>query len=84
MARKRKAVLEKEQQNLKIEYLETKELKRYERNVKIHTKKQIEKLKASIRSFGMVTPLIVDKENTIIAGHGRFQALEELGTRKSQ
>ena len=35
MARKRKAVLEKEQQNLKIEYLETKELKRYERNVKI-------------------------------------------------
>ncbi len=79
MARKRKAVLEKEQQNLKIEYLETKELKRYERNVKIHTKKQIEKLKASIRRFGMVTPLIVDKENTIIAGHGRFQALEELG-----
>ena len=79
MARKRKAVLEKEQQNLKIEYLETKELKRYERNVKIHTKKQIEKLKASIRRFGMVTPLIVNKENTIIAGHGRFQALEELG-----
>ena len=48
MVKKRKAVLEKEQQNLKIEYLETKELKRYERNVKIHTKKQIEKLKASI------------------------------------
>src|SRR5699024_1460101 len=75
----KKSTLENGQLNLKIEYLETKELNQYERNVKIHTKKQIEKLKASIRRFGMVTPLIVNKENTIIAGHGRFQALEELG-----
>lgn len=75
----KKSTLENGQLNLKIEYLETKELNQYERNVKIHTKKQIEKLKASIRRFGMVTPLIVNKENTIIAGHGRFQALEDLG-----
>ncbi len=67
---------------LEIKYLEIEKLKRYEKNAKIHTKKQVGKLIASIKQFGMVTPIIVDKDFTIIAGHGRLEALEKLGHTK--
>ena len=67
---------------LKIEYLAASGLKQYERNIKIHSKKQVNKLIASIKQFGMVNPILIDNNNTIIAGHGRLQALEKLGYTK--
>ena len=51
----------------------------YERNAKIHGQDQIEKLKASIQEFGFLTPCLIDRENNIIAGHGRVMAAKELG-----
>ncbi len=54
-------------------------LKPYDRNAKKHGEKQIEKLKASIEEFGFLTPCLIDKENNIIAGHGRVMAAKELG-----
>jgi len=54
-------------------------LKPYERNAKIHGKEQIEKLKASILEFGFLTPCLIDRDNNIIAGHGRVMAASELG-----
>lgn len=39
----------------------------------------VSKVKASIQEFGYQTPIIVDKEMTIIAGHTRYRALKELG-----
>ena len=51
----------------------------YERNAKIHGQEQIEKLKASIQAFGFLTPCLIDRENNIIAGHGRVMAAKELG-----
>jgi DNA-directed RNA polymerase subunit F len=39
----------------------------------------IEKVKESIREYGYQTPILVDKELTIIAGHTRYRALKELG-----
>ena len=71
-----------QEQMLKIEYLAISELKEYERNVKIHSKKQVNKLIASIKQFGMVNPILIDNNNTIIAGHGRLQALEKIGYTK--
>lgn len=71
-----------QEQMLKIEYLAISELKEYERNIKIHSKKQVNKLIASIKQFGMVNPILIDNNNTIIAGHGRLQALEKLGYTK--
>lgn len=84
MKNKKKLTQENPNQNkeLEIKYLEIKKLKRYEKNAKIHTKKQVGKLIASIKQFGMVTPIIVDKDFTIIAGHGRLEALEKLGHTK--
>jgi len=39
----------------------------------------VQKVKASIEEFGYQTPIIVDKDMTIIAGHTRYRALKELG-----
>ena len=71
-----------EHKELEIKYLKLEQLKKYEQNVKIHSKKQIEKLVKSIQQFGMVTPIIIDKDFTIIAGHGRVEALKKIGMTK--
>lgn len=54
-------------------------LKPYERNAKKHGRDQIEKLKASIREFGFLTPCLIDQEYNLIAGHGRVEAAKEIG-----
>ncbi|MEG0780340.1 MAG: ParB/Srx family N-terminal domain-containing protein [Oscillospiraceae bacterium] len=46
----------------------------YEKNAKLHCDKQIKQLRASLREFGFVTPLLVDSANRVIAGHGRLLA----------
>jgi DNA modification methylase len=44
------------------------------KNPRTHSKKQIKQIAASIREFGFLNPLIVDDQNTILAGHGRLEA----------
>lgn len=51
----------------------------YARNARTHSKEQILQLRASLREFGFVNPVIVDKEYNIIAGHGRILAAKEEG-----
>ena len=68
--------------NLSIQYVEIEKLKRYEQNAKIHTEKQIKKLVSSMKQFGVVTPILVDKDFTVIAGHGRLEAFEKLQIKK--
>ena len=51
----------------------------YARNARTHSKEQILQLRASLREFGFVNPVIVDKELNIIAGHGRIIAAKEEG-----
>ena len=56
------------------------ELKPYEKNAKLHTREQIEQIKASISQFGMNDPIAVwGDENLIVEGHGRLEALKQLG-----
>lgn len=55
------------------------QLKPYQANAKIHGKEQVEKLKASINEFGFLSPCLIDRENNIIAGHGRVEAAKALG-----
>jgi len=54
-------------------------IKPYEKNAKEHPKSQIDKIKNSIKEFGFNVPLILDKDNNIITGHGRYIAAKELG-----
>ena len=52
----------------------------YEKNAKIHTEAQIEQIKKSIQEFGMNDQIAVwGKNNTIVEGHGRLEALKQLG-----
>lgn len=51
----------------------------YENNAKLHPKEQIEQIKKSIQEFGNNDPIAVDENNIIIEGHGRYEALKELG-----
>ena len=51
----------------------------YARNARTHSKDQILQLRASLREFGFVNPVIADKELNIIAGHGRILAAKEEG-----
>ena len=56
----------------------------YENNVKLHPKQQIEQIKKSIVDFGNNDPIAVDENNVIIEGHGRFEALKELGYEEAE
>jgi ParB-like chromosome segregation protein Spo0J len=49
------------------------------RNARTHTKRQIHQISESIKTFGFTNPVLIDRTNTIIAGHGRFAAAKLLG-----
>ncbi|MFD0979938.1 site-specific DNA-methyltransferase [Tropicimonas aquimaris] len=55
------------------------DLKPYANNNRIHTAKNVGKLKASVAKFGFVAPILVDCDGVIIAGHGRLEAANALG-----
>lgn len=55
------------------------ELKKPEKNVRIHTDKQLKEFERSIRMFGQIRPLVVDETNTILAGVGCFETLCRMG-----
>ena len=50
----------------------------YANNAKIHSEDQIIKIASSIREFGFLNPVLIDKEKNIIAGHGRVEAAKKL------
>ncbi|MBU2581045.1 MAG: ParB/Srx family N-terminal domain-containing protein, partial [Alphaproteobacteria bacterium] len=64
---------------LAIEHLPTATLRRYARNARTHSPKQITQIAASIREFGFNNPVLVDRDGEIIAGHGRVAAAKKLG-----
>ena len=55
------------------------EIKPYPKNAKIHTEKQVEKIAQSIKAFGFNQPIVVDQNNVIVVGHGRYHASILLG-----
>ena len=63
---------------MKIETLSTASLIPYARNAKKHDASQVAKLAGSIREFGFTNPVLIDKDNGIIAGHGRVLAAQSL------
>ena len=64
---------------LKIEYIPIDQLKPYEKNAKLHPPEQVEHIANSIREFGFRQPLVVDKDNVLVIGHGRLLAAKKLG-----
>jgi len=51
----------------------------YARNARTHSDAQVAQIAASIKEWGWTTPVLVDPEGSIIAGHGRVMAARKLG-----
>lgn len=51
----------------------------YINNARTHSLEQVTKLRSSLREFGFVNPVIIDRDYGIIAGHGRVMAAKEEG-----
>lgn len=49
----------------------------YVNNARTHNASQIMKLRSSLREFGFINPVIIDRDYNIIAGHGRVMAARE-------
>jgi|GEM_PF-3908296 len=58
---------------------ETKSLRANPDNAKDHGDKQIRKIAASIERFGFLSPIVIDENGRIAAGHGRWEAAKLLG-----
>lgn len=51
----------------------------YVNNARTHSPEQITKLRSSLREFGFINPVIIDRDFNVIAGHGRIMAAKEEG-----
>lgn len=71
-------------QNTKIKIVDLKveDLKPYEKNAKKHNQDQIDNVAKSIKKYGFVQPLVIDKDNVVIIGHCRLEASKKLNLKE--
>lgn len=62
-----------------IEHIATDALVPYARNSRTHSPEQVAQLGRSIQQFGFTNPVLIDENNTLIAGHGRVMAAQRIG-----
>ena len=72
----------KNMEELNIVYKPIKELKPYKKNAKKHSKEQVEQIANSIKEFGFTQPVIIDKNNSVVAGHGRILGAKKAGLKQ--
>lgn len=63
----------------KVEFVPVSDIKPYENNVKKHDSQQISEIANSIKQFGFRQNIVIDGNNEIVIGHGRYEAAKELG-----
>jgi len=64
---------------LDVTYLSPGALRPRAANPRTHSKKQIRQIADSIQRFGFINPVLIDRDNGIVAGHGRVEAARLLG-----
>lgn len=62
----------------KVEWLPPEDLIPYEMNAKLHPQDQVEQIANGIKAFGWTQPIVIDKDNVVVIGHGRLLAAKEL------
>src|SRR5215469_8102393 len=65
--------------SLNVTYRRIDELEKDPANPRRHSKKQIRQIRDSIKTFGFNVPVLIDRKNNVIAGHGRLLAAAEAG-----
>ncbi len=68
---------------MKIISMKLSDLKKPEKNVRIHTEKQLQEFQRSVEMFGQIRPIVVDENNVIMAGNGLFDTLLRMGKEKA-
>lgn len=68
---------------MEVKQVEIKKLKEYENNPR-NNEKAVEKVAASIKEFGFKVPIIIDRNNVIVAGHTRLKAAHCLNICKER
>ncbi len=63
---------------LVFENLKVADVHGYEHNAKTHPESQVQQIISSITKFGFNNPILIDENNEIIAGHGRFLAAQAM------
>lgn len=63
----------------RLEIRKIEELRPYEKNARVHSPAQIEKLRASLRAYGFVRPLLINGDGMVLAGHGILEAAKAEG-----
>lgn len=66
----------------KIERYSVKSLIPYARNARTHSDAQVSQIAASIKEWGWTTPILIDEDGGIIAGHGRVLAAQKMGIKE--
>src|ERR1700722_5340689 len=49
------------------------------RNFRVHSKRQTRQIARSIKAFGFLVPIVIDRDGVVLSGHGRLKAAELLG-----
>ena len=65
-----------------LAWVEAGQLRPHGRRARTHSRKQIEQIAESIRTFGFAVPILVDEQQRILAGNGRLEAARLLGLDK--
>ncbi len=55
------------------------DLRKPEKNVRIHTEQQLKEFRRSVEMFGQIRPIVVDEKNVILAGNGLYDTLAAMG-----
>ena len=66
----------------KFELVPLEKLVPYVNNARTHSPEQIKKLRASLREFGFVNPVLNDKDFNVLCGHGRLEAAKAEGIKE--
>jgi ParB-like chromosome segregation protein Spo0J len=64
---------------MKIQNIDIKSIMPYKGNAKKHDKRQINNVAESIKQFGFVQPIVIDRDGVIVIGHCRALAAKKLG-----
>lgn len=59
------------------------DLKRPEKNVRMHTDKQLIEFRRSVEMFGQIRPIVIDENSVILAGNGLYETLLAMGRTKA-
>lgn len=70
-------------EGIALAWVEVERLRPHGRRARTHSRRQIEKIAESIRTFGFAVPILVDEQQRILAGNGRLEAARLLGLDKA-